>query len=372
MSKQRILSIEYIRGVAMLGVVGIHTGSYMLENPHANIHLFALFEIASRFSVPIFFFVSAFGLFWSQNLQTPFHYKDYIRRRFRTVLLPYVTWSVLYLIHASLVSHDISLWHPLIFLKYLFFGLASYQLYFLVILLWFYLLMPLWRTMLRLILAHPLPALTTLFIFQIAFDYYSSYFIITDTPHSFWDLCVEYRLNYWVLHYLFIFLFGGYCAQNFTAFKDWVAHHKAGITTLFIVSFCSMLVWYYYLLNQAHYTPEAAANLDHQLSPPGILYTLAASLFLFMWFQDYSLPAPVMRLLKTLSDHSYLVYLVHPFFMYFFVHLMHSFNVLFTFVHTSIFYCLVVAFSILFGKLINQLRPRYPYLGLFLTGNQTK
>ena len=58
MQKQRIPAIEYIRGISMLGVIGIHTGSQYLSNPASNIHLVAMFEIFTRFSVPIFFFIS--------------------------------------------------------------------------------------------------------------------------------------------------------------------------------------------------------------------------------------------------------------------------------------------------------------------------
>ena len=38
----RIASIEYIRGLAMLGVIGIHTGAWSLSNSQVNMHLFAL------------------------------------------------------------------------------------------------------------------------------------------------------------------------------------------------------------------------------------------------------------------------------------------------------------------------------------------
>ena len=72
-------SIEYIRGVSMAGVVAIHIGSQYLLNPTPNIHLVALFEIVSRFSVPIFFFISAFGLFYRMNLAEPFEYGKFLR-----------------------------------------------------------------------------------------------------------------------------------------------------------------------------------------------------------------------------------------------------------------------------------------------------
>jgi peptidoglycan/LPS O-acetylase OafA/YrhL len=97
---QRILSIEYIRGLAMLGVVGIHTGSELLSNPQANIHLFAVLEIVSRFSVPIFFFVSAFSLFHQYPLDGPFD-----AGRFYRPICPgavaLLIGSVLYMLHYS-------------------------------------------------------------------------------------------------------------------------------------------------------------------------------------------------------------------------------------------------------------------------------
>ena len=91
-SKPRLAAIEYIRGISMLGVVGIHTGSQYLANPAANMHLVALFEVATRFSVPIFFFISAFGMFYNMDMAQPFDYRSYLRRRIRTALVPYVVW----------------------------------------------------------------------------------------------------------------------------------------------------------------------------------------------------------------------------------------------------------------------------------------
>ncbi len=137
--KPRLAAIEYIRGISMMGVIGIHVGSQYLGNPAANMHLIALFEIFTRFSVPIFFFISAFGLFY--NL--PFDAKHFYKRRVQTVLIPYVVWSVLYLVHDGLLYHT-GFPSPFYFCGILFFGVAKYQLYFLVILLWFYLFMPLW------------------------------------------------------------------------------------------------------------------------------------------------------------------------------------------------------------------------------------
>ena len=99
MPKQHLAAIEYIRGISMLGVIGIHVGSQYLRNPVSNAHLTALFEIATRFSVPIFFFISAFGIFYHIDLDKPFNYCQFLQKRSRAVVLPYLIWSLFYLIH---------------------------------------------------------------------------------------------------------------------------------------------------------------------------------------------------------------------------------------------------------------------------------
>ena len=101
MSKRFIRSINYMRGLCMLGVIGIHVGSAALSNPTPNLALIGLLEILSRFSVPAFFFLSAFGMFCSQPLSAPFDYGAYLKRRLKTVLLPYITWSFfLYVVYS--------------------------------------------------------------------------------------------------------------------------------------------------------------------------------------------------------------------------------------------------------------------------------
>ena len=57
--------IDDLRGICMLGVIGIHVGSFVLEAPYPNSFLYMLLEILSRYSVPAFFFISGYGLFYS-------------------------------------------------------------------------------------------------------------------------------------------------------------------------------------------------------------------------------------------------------------------------------------------------------------------
>jgi surface polysaccharide O-acyltransferase-like enzyme len=370
MSQKKIMSIEYIRGISMLGVIGIHTGAYSLSNPKVNIHLFALLEIVTRFSVPIFFFVSAFGLFLTQDLTAKFNYSSFLAKRLRTVLLPYIVWSILYMIHYTLVSGDTMIWHPPLLYEYALFGLASYQLYFLVILLWFYALMPLWRPVVRYIINHPVRNLGILLLLQILFNYYSSFMLHANFSNHYINKLIYHRASYWLLHYVFIFLLGAVCAVKYSDFKIVIRRYQSSIANFFYFTLAGMLLFYYYLLYAASYTPEAAVNTDHQLSPIGILYTLSTTLFLFMLFSKDTLPQGIRTILSNLGKHSYVVYLVHPLVMYYLADALAGQNLLMTAPITITFYLLTASISLAFAIFIEKISIFIPIINVLLAGSK--
>ena len=314
MKKPYLASIEYIRGVSMLGVVAIHIGALYLTNPTPNFKLVALLEIASRFSVPIFFFISAFGLFYKIDLAEPFEYGKFLRRRFKAVLLPYLLWSALYVAHDT-IFYGYGMPTLSYVAEILFFGLAKYQLYFLVILIWFYLLMPLWIFLVR----RMTPArLALIFFAQVAFNYFSSYsvelfqLVQTLPPDSLLRKFLVWRLNYWVAHYVFIFLLGGILAVHSEKFFAWLASNKKIISATIEVTLTSHLGYFYFLVYVKNFSALAAVNTAHQLSPTGILYTVAASIFLFMLFECVELNEKIRAGLSVLGKNSFFVYLFHP------------------------------------------------------------
>ena len=336
MKKPYLLSIEYIRGISMLGVVGIHTGSqYLLLNPTPNLHLVALFEVVTRFSVPIFFFISAFGLFYKINLSEPFNYKKFLRRRFKAVLIPYLIWSTAYLIHDNWFYGWNLLPNPIYAAEIYFFGLAKYHLYFLVILIWFYLLMPLWIEIIKRIT----PAkLILLLAAQILFDYWSSYGDFSGINLIFW----KWRLNWLVLHYIFIFILGGALGIYSEKFFAWCSDNKKIISGFFAITLIILLGWYYFLIYVKGYSALSAVNTAHQLSPIGIFYTIAASIFFFMLFEFGKLPARLKNFLSLLGKNSYFIYLAHPFAIFYLSMVFGKLNLVMTAPNALIFYVLIV------------------------------
>jgi acyltransferase 3 len=312
--RARVSAVEAIRGISMMGVIGIHIGAEYLANPSPNIHLVALFDIGTRFAVPIFFFISAFGLFYGQSPSAPFSYQDFLVRRGRAVVIPYLVWSLFYLIHDA-YAYGVG-FPPLTALPgILFFGNAKYQLYFMVILIWFYLLMPLWRVLLA---RMTLPLLAGILVLQIAFDYWSSFsttlslYVYGLPEGALLRALLFYRLNYWVMHYVFIFLLGGYVALHFNAFRVWMERNTKCLYALGIVSLGALLAWYYKLILVDGYTPLEGIYTAHQLSPLGIFYTIGATLALFAFFTRLGTENALGRAFQLLGKHSYFIYLAHP------------------------------------------------------------
>ena len=95
--------IDDLRGICMLGVIGIHVGSFVLEAPYPNSFLYMLLEILSRYSVPAFFFISGYGLFCQYRPETTIAYLPFLKKRLQSVGLPYVIWSLFYLLYFSAV-----------------------------------------------------------------------------------------------------------------------------------------------------------------------------------------------------------------------------------------------------------------------------
>ena len=331
-------SIEYIRGVSMAGVVAIHIGSQYLLNPTPNIHLVALFEVVSRFSVPIFFFISAFGLFYRMDFSEPFDYKKFLRRRFKAVLIPYLLWSTFYLLHDNFF-YGYQLFPNFDYAAEIyFFGLAKYHLYFLVILIWFYLLMPLWIFFVR----RMTPAkLFLLLIAQVAFDFWSSYCAGQSE-----NLFMKWRLNWFVGHYVFVFVLGGVLGVHSKKFFAWCEARKKIVGATFFVALTTLLGWYYFLILVKKFSAEAAVNTAHQLSPPGIFYTVAASIFLFTIFQFGKIPATLKKFLSLLGKNSYFVYLAHPFAIHYLALILGKLGFIMTAPIALIFYVVTLALTL--------------------------
>ena len=373
--------IDNMRGLCMLGVIGIHIGSLALAPNSFTLYL--LLEILSRYSVPSFFFISGYGLACTDKGLlggSALNYIDFMKKRLRGAGLPYVSWSLFYMLYFWLIlPPGFVSWEPLHIAFVLFFGLGCYHLYFMVILLWFYGTYPLWRKLLRIIIHHNHAfMLVLLFIFQLLFNWWTTH---PGVNSSTWSVLAknffDYRLNYLPLHYLLIFIGGGLAAVYWEKFLALLHKYAAGVIALYLASICWDVYSCYDAVKSKGYSLLDLANTYHQLSPQGLIYTIGSILFFCLaldWLEKKSVectPAALLyKAISVLSAYSMLIYFVHPLLLDWITSAANYFGIIMTVKKVTLAYVLLVCSSLALSLLLTRLFAKCGTAKLLFTGKR--
>lgn len=374
--------IDNLRGICMLGVIGIHIGSLALA-PN-NFTLYLLLEILSRYSVPSFFFISGYGLACTDKgllSGSRLNYIDFMKKRLRGAGLPYLSWSLFYMLYFWLIlPPGFVSWNPLHVAYVLFFGLGCYHLYFMVILLWFYASYPLWRQLLRIIIHKSIPfMLVLLFIFQLAFNWWTTHLGLNTAG---WSVIAknffDYRLNYLPLHYLLIFMSGGLAAGYWEKFIALLRRYSAMVCMIFAASMAWDVQSCYEAVTVKGYTLIDLANTYHQLSPQGLCYTVGSLLFFCLaldWLErkaqsEGSLAKPFYKAISILSAYSMLIYFVHPLLLDWLSSAYNHFGIIMTVKKVALSYVLLVLGSLALSILLTKAFEKCSMAKLLFTGKR--
>ena len=392
----------------MLGVIGIHIGSLALAPNSFTLYL--LLEILSRYSVPSFFFISGYGLACTDKgllAGSALNYIDFMKKRLRGAGLPYVSWSLFYMLYFWLIlPPGFVSWEPLHVAFVLFFGLGCYHLYFMVILLWFYGTYPLWRKLLRIIIHHNHAfMLVLLFIFQLLFNWWTTH---PGVNSSTWSVLAknffDYRLNYLPLHYLLIFIGGGLAAVYWEKFLALLHKYATGVIALYLASIGWDVYSCYDAVKSKGYSLLDLANTYHQLSPQGLVYTIGSILFFCLaldWLErkannatdiaplcDTANMAPregscrrkvtegctpaalIYKAISVLSAYSMLIYFVHPLLLDWLTSAANYFGIIMTVKKVTLAYVLLVCSSLALSVLLTRLFAKCSTAKLLFTGKR--
>lgn len=374
--------IDNLRGICMLGVIGIHIGSLALA-PN-NFTLYLLLEILSRYSVPSFFFISGYGLACTDKdllSGSQLNYIDFMKKRLRGAGLPYISWSLFYMLYFWLIlPPGFVSWNPLHVAYVLFFGLGCYHLYFMVILLWFYASYPLWCQLLRIIIHQSIPfMLVLLFIFQLAFNWWTTHPGLNTAG---WSVLAknffDYRLNYLPLHYLLIFISGGLAACYWEKFIALLRRYSVIVCLIFAASVVWDVQSCYEAVTDKGYTLIDLANTYHQLSPQGLCYTVGSLLFFCLaldWLErkaqsEGSLAKPFYKAISILSAYSMLIYFVHPLLLDWLSSAYNHFGIIMTVKKVALSYVLLVLGSLALSILLTKAFEKCSTAKLLFTGKR--
>lgn len=374
--------IDNLRGICMLGVIGIHIGSLALA-PN-NFTLYLLLEILSRYSVPSFFFISGYGLACTDKgllSGSRLNYIDFMKKRLRGAGLPYLSWSLFYMLYFWLIlPPGFVSWNPLHVAYVLFFGLGCYHLYFMVILLWFYASYPLWRQLLRIIIHQSIPfMLVLLFIFQLAFNWWTTHPGLNTAG---WSVLAknffDYRLNYLPLHYLLIFMSGSLAACYWQKFIALLRKYSTMVCVIFAASVAWDVQSCYEAVTVKGYTLIDLANTYHQLSPQGLCYTVGSLLFFCLtldWLErkaqsEGSIAKPFYKAISILSAYSMLIYFVHPLLLDWLSSAYNHFGIIMTVKKVALSYVLLVLGSLALSILLTKAFEKCSTAKLLFTGKR--
>lgn len=279
---------------AML-VIFIHCASVVMGETDKSIKAFNIIFAPWRFStfvVPAFIFMSGVKMFLGGK-DKKFKYLKFYRGRITRVILPYILWVTIFYIY--FLSHDYFefSWNGLFHAWYR--GDLVGHFYFVIIIVQFYILMPVWAFVLKRLDAGI--GIVFAVLISVVFGYNLTYIweiIFPGSVFAFDDVVFTKYLVYWVC--------GCYIGMNYEKFKQAVLHNKIFITLLFILSGAADI----YLAYKTYSLTALWMDNVH------LMYCTAAILFFFMifaWVADNK--ESVSSLTKAIDTQSYNIYLSH-------------------------------------------------------------
>ncbi|NLM83989.1 MAG: acyltransferase [Clostridiales bacterium] len=296
----RLRAVSYLNVLLCLLVVFIHVSSHPVSTLDKKSLAFALVYIPWRFSsfaVPGFIFLGGLRTFLKPPDQNG--WRAFYLGRARRVFLPYLVWSVVYYTYFVLRGFDT------LSLSRFAYGLATATIfgpfYFIIVILQFYLLTPLWKRVTERVspkIAVPVAVVATP-LFYLNFPY------LLRAINPSWDFMYTDRL---FLTYLAYFVIGCYAGSRYEAFVQCIRRRLGALAAAFLL-LCALDIG----LGWAVYTGRLAFPL---LEYVHYLYCLSAVAFLMAAFSAHEGKLPCPRLLRAVDEVSFSIYLLHGLIIY--------------------------------------------------------
>lgn len=317
--RAHLAELDRMRIITALSVVAVHvTGNTVfLDQTPLALQVQNGFVTAFHFTREVFLFVTALALVYVYFEKTP-TFRGFWRKRSIGVLVPYVIWSAIYV---WINPHPASAL-PLVgtFLWDLVTGGASFQLYYILLTLEFYLLLPWFLAFLRRVQHHPWTTLSISFALEVVLLYVSQHYLQPETLPSALAVPVPFFVGRFVLFYQFYFVLGGFVALHIGDIQAFVLRHGRMIALTGVAALALLEAHYIFeiTIRKASITTAVAV-----LQPIMAIYSLGAIAFLY-WVayrgvvasrKRNAQPAGQRNVWRDLSDTSFGVYLIHPVFI---------------------------------------------------------
>jgi membrane-bound acyltransferase YfiQ involved in biofilm formation len=321
-SRPHVYELDPLRATTALVVVAVHILAFTvyLNQSTLSAQIQNAFVTSFHFTREMFLFVTAFALVYVYYGK-PFSSTRFWKRRALGVFLPYCAWSIIYLL-LSQSQHS-----PGSFTKTLIIdiisGQASYQLYYILLSLQFYILFPLFLPFVGFIKKYPCKTLAISFVLEVLLLYvdYQTLQRNAGTNSPFWQFIAAYQYCI-IFTYQFYFILGALAAIYLQQIRSFLQRY--GWWTLLGFLAALVAIWVHFFI-QVLYNKEPIDYATSVLQPIMTFYSLAVIAF-FFWLAyrwagkvDQAGHPRVYRIWGTLSDASFGIYLIHAIFLNWFM-----------------------------------------------------
>lgn len=303
-SKPRLNHVDAMRPVKQAGVVSTHTLIFFAPGALVSVGGALMLLHVTR---EAFLFISSCMLTYGYSDLHRIGYRYFYRRRFVSVAIPYLCWTIIYFA-VSLPGSGFGVWTGLQHFGYLL-GTGYYQLYYLVVIMQFYVLFPALFWIVKRFAAHPRAVLAVALGVQV---------LMTSLMH--WRVLPPDMRGYFatreVTSYLFYLVAGMVVALNLDAVHRWLLRNGWKVFAATVLAAGVAELWY--VAARDAWLSWLGTGSD-PLQPIVIPFNIGAiaCVYLFgVWLVEPGRSRRIRAMAMSGSDNSYTVYLAQMLFVY--------------------------------------------------------
>jgi probable poly-beta-1,6-N-acetyl-D-glucosamine export protein len=318
--REHVYELDPLRALTALIVVGVHVlafTTFLSQSNRIGLQIQDALVVSTHFTRALFMFVTAFAMVYVYA-ERKLSYGSFLKKRVIGVVIPYIIWSVAY------TYVDLYIWSSAPFSIISFVqtsalnvltGKASYQLYFILLSVQFYLLLPLFLGFLSRVKNHPWLVLGCSFAVQVLIFYADYHYVVLRT-FEIGNLLATFNKyqDSLILIYPFYFILGGICALYFQQLRAFLRRHGAWLVGVMLLALGVLWIHFY---QQITVDNELLGFAVSVLQPVMVMYSCVVIIFAFWLVCRWTMKLDSAghpkwyRFWQWLGEASFGIYLVH-------------------------------------------------------------
>jgi peptidoglycan/LPS O-acetylase OafA/YrhL len=298
-----VRAADWVRAVTVTTVVAVHSTWYMADGGHwiSSGTVLSLLHYTRESFMALTGFVLSYTLFGR-----PIHWIPMLLRRFRLVLFPYVLWSAVFMLlfrHFSSVG-DFATRYGTNLLD----GEAWFHLYYVLVTMQFYLLLPLFLLLMRWAAQRPFWVAGAAILAQLALSAFDQYF---STSHG----VIQTHVSEEVWTYTGDFVLGGVAAVHWPRVRGWLRRHMRLVALVSVGTAGIMLGQFFWQAIGRHNLIHAEAVVQPAMIPWALSVVVLLTALGVRYEDALNRNPHRWKIVKWLADLSFGIYLIHPLFL---------------------------------------------------------